>query len=104
MLAGGSADELSCWELSRDCPTVVGDRAGVGIAAMGVPESTCGNRESTEFGPVELRMAARRCCNVFIPVLDEVELLASGALWRCLLDGEDDDPVPKPIGGLPPFG
>ena len=77
-----SADWLSCCAFSRDDPAGVGERTGAGIAAMGVPASTCGDRESPDGDPadVELRMAARRCCNVFMPVPGDVELLASGVL------------------------
>src|SRR5262245_61245725 len=103
MLAGASSDCLSCWEIIRDCPAAVGASAGAGIAASGVPPSTDDKRESAGVGAAadELRMAARRCCNVFIPVLDELELLASAGIWRSRLDGADCDPEAQPIGELP---
>ena len=103
MLAGASAGWLSCWETIRDCATAVGASAGAGIAVSGVPPSTGDKRESAAVGAAaeELRMAASRCCNVFMPVLEELELLASAGIWRGLLDAAGCGPEPQPIGGLP---
>jgi len=103
MVAG--IDWLSCWENIRGCAAAAADSAGVGVAASDVLVSTGDIRESAGVGTAtgELRMAASRCCKVFMPVPVD-GLLASCVLWRCLLDGADDDLGAMSIGGLPSFG